>query len=153
MKKRAGFVSNSSSSSFIFALKNADDVTEVGDKKLIFISHADMGEGRDVIEIKTNDTLLLLRHTDCGNVYEYYIVSSEYSDDYDDLYNWDNDTINENKIKKVEDGYEVEQIDWDQHSCRSDFEIIERYYDYDNNVIEKIKQNIINKKIKKIKGD
>jgi len=157
MKKHIGFVSNSSSTSFVFALREANDITTVGDKSLIFISHLEMGEGKNVIEIHTDDTLLLLKHTDQGSVYEYYLIVSEYDQSFDDAYDWNGDFIKTDYLKdnkiEIKEGYEVEMIDWSQHSSRSDFDIIEKYYDYDQNVLEKLKQKVINKKLKKIKND
>jgi hypothetical protein len=134
MKKRLGFVSNSSSSSFWFTGKMINDVNSITDKDILndtyYFFGKELGEAQDIMSIATWEDLLVIKHIFNKDVEDVdYKIGIE-------------DNKNDNTL----------QFQKDYKSNTNYIELCETYFEYDyDGVLNKIKQKLLNKKIKKIK--
>ena len=146
MKIRVGFVSNSSSSSYILVLKNleiSDIKTYIQKKKTLknlYIEGLHLSDGKDLFNI-----------TDCIPIQMYIMLTEQYIlPDYFNVYEilkWFDDDDDQAKeackfIKTLDDSYFIKTIEKDQHSTDSYDNFKHRYIDEENmskfELIEKI---------------
>ena len=129
MKKRLGFVSNSSSTSFYFS-GNVVDVDVIQDEDILednyYFFGKGLGDGQDVMKIKTWEELMVIKCILESGLYDVDVV-------------------------KESSNVNVEVYHQDNCSCNDVHDLIETYLDYDEKILNKIKQKLLNKKIKKIK--
>lgn len=138
MKKRLGFVSNSSSSSFLFIGKMIDDVNTISEKDILkdtyYFFGKELGEAQDIMEIATWEDLLVIKHIFNRQDVNYDVGIEVNVENLDFKKNY---KANFEKDYKANTNYT---------------ELCETYLDYDyDSVLNKIKQQILNKKIQKIK--
>jgi len=153
MKIREGFVSNSSSSSFLILGKDVNikdvDVNVIKDKRIYAVSDNTWNEGTDIFKIKSAEELAFLKAYDSNyNFGEYNFSFIDVCDIGVDEMEGEVDVSNFPKTGKIK-YYNMER----DHNSSDSLSDLQKRYDKEGEITKQMQKYLRAKKIKKIEND